>query len=109
MAWQYKAGTFEPLFRRHFALNSKGFWQITVIATRRTFETPGYGYKWTGIQEFLPPMLLIASETVRANQTLNNVVREMSFTLSFFDDLFNQDNRFRFQAGSLYYCALRVG
>ena len=29
-------------------------------------------------------MLLIASETIRANQTLNDVVREMSFTLSFF-------------------------
>ena len=30
------------------------------------------------------PMLLIASETIRANQSLNDVVREMSFTLSFF-------------------------
>lgn len=29
-------------------------------------------------------MLLIASETIRANQALNDVVREMSFTLSFF-------------------------
>jgi EAL domain-containing protein (putative c-di-GMP-specific phosphodiesterase class I) len=29
-------------------------------------------------------MLLIASETIRTNQTLNDVVREMSFTLSFF-------------------------
>ncbi len=29
-------------------------------------------------------MLLIASETIRANRTLNDVVREMSFTLSFF-------------------------
>jgi len=29
-------------------------------------------------------MLLIASETVRANRSLNDVVREMSFTLSFF-------------------------
>ena len=29
-------------------------------------------------------MLLIASETIRANPALNNVVREMSFTLSFF-------------------------
>jgi EAL domain-containing protein (putative c-di-GMP-specific phosphodiesterase class I) len=29
-------------------------------------------------------MLLIASETIRANKTLNDVVREMSFTLSFF-------------------------
>ena len=29
-------------------------------------------------------MLLIASETIRSNQTLNDVVREMSFTLSFF-------------------------
>jgi len=31
-----------------------------------------------------PTMLLIASETIRANRTLNDVVREMSFTLSFF-------------------------
>ena len=29
-------------------------------------------------------MLLIASETFRANRTLNDIVREMSFTLSFF-------------------------
>jgi EAL domain-containing protein (putative c-di-GMP-specific phosphodiesterase class I) len=29
-------------------------------------------------------MLLIASETIRANRSLNDVVREMSFTLSFF-------------------------
>jgi len=29
-------------------------------------------------------MLLIASETIRSSQTLNDVVREMSFTLSFF-------------------------
>jgi len=29
-------------------------------------------------------MLLIASETIRANRALNDVVREMSFTLSFF-------------------------
>jgi len=29
-------------------------------------------------------MLLIASESIRANRSLNNVVREMSFTLSFF-------------------------
>ena len=29
-------------------------------------------------------MLLIASETIRSNQALNDVVREMSFTLSFF-------------------------
>jgi EAL domain-containing protein (putative c-di-GMP-specific phosphodiesterase class I) len=29
-------------------------------------------------------MLLIASETIRSNRTLNDVVREMSFTLSFF-------------------------
>jgi EAL domain-containing protein (putative c-di-GMP-specific phosphodiesterase class I) len=29
-------------------------------------------------------MLLIASETIRTNRTLNDVVREMSFTLSFF-------------------------
>jgi EAL domain-containing protein (putative c-di-GMP-specific phosphodiesterase class I) len=29
-------------------------------------------------------MLLIAGETIRANQALNDVVREMSFTLSFF-------------------------
>ncbi len=29
-------------------------------------------------------MLLIASETIRSNQTLNDVVREMSFTLSYF-------------------------
>ena len=29
-------------------------------------------------------MLLIASETIRADQALNDVVREMSFTLSFF-------------------------
>ena len=29
-------------------------------------------------------MLLIASETIRASQSLNDVVREMSFTLSFF-------------------------
>ena len=29
-------------------------------------------------------MLLIASETIRSNHTLNDVVREMSFTLSFF-------------------------
>jgi EAL domain-containing protein (putative c-di-GMP-specific phosphodiesterase class I) len=29
-------------------------------------------------------MLLIASETIRSNQSLNDVVREMSFTLSFF-------------------------
>jgi len=29
-------------------------------------------------------MLLIASESIRANRTLNDVVREMSFTLSFF-------------------------
>jgi hypothetical protein len=29
-------------------------------------------------------MLLIASETSRSNRTLNDVVREMSFTLSFF-------------------------
>ena len=27
---------------------------------------------------------MIASETIRANQALNDVVREMSFTLSFF-------------------------
>jgi len=29
-------------------------------------------------------MLLISSETIRANRSLNDVVREMSFTLSFF-------------------------
>ena len=29
-------------------------------------------------------MLLITSETIRSNQALNDVVREMSFTLSFF-------------------------
>ena len=29
-------------------------------------------------------MLLIASETIRSNQALNDVVREMSFTLTFF-------------------------
>ncbi len=29
-------------------------------------------------------MLLIASETIRSNQALRDVVREMSFTLSFF-------------------------
>ena len=29
-------------------------------------------------------MLLIASESVRSNRALNDVVREMSFTLSFF-------------------------
>ena len=34
--------------------------------------------------DFFAPMLLIASETIRANRTLNDVVREMSFTLSFF-------------------------
>jgi EAL domain-containing protein (putative c-di-GMP-specific phosphodiesterase class I) len=32
-------------------------------------------------------MLLIASETIRSNQALNDVVREMSFTLSFFAKL----------------------
>ena len=29
-------------------------------------------------------MLLIASETIRSNPALNDVVREMSFTLSYF-------------------------
>jgi len=33
---------------------------------------------------FAAAMLLIASETIRSNRTLNDVVREMSFTLSFF-------------------------
>jgi EAL domain-containing protein (putative c-di-GMP-specific phosphodiesterase class I) len=33
---------------------------------------------------FAATMLLIASETIRSNRTLNDVVREMSFTLSFF-------------------------
>jgi EAL domain-containing protein (putative c-di-GMP-specific phosphodiesterase class I) len=33
---------------------------------------------------FATAMLLIASETIRSNGALNNVVREMSFTLSFF-------------------------
>ncbi len=33
---------------------------------------------------FADTMLLIANETIRSNQTLSDVVREMSFTLSFF-------------------------
>ena len=33
---------------------------------------------------FCTAMLLIASESIRANRSLNDVVREMSFTLSFF-------------------------
>ena len=33
---------------------------------------------------FATTMLLIASETIRSNRSLNDVVREMSFTLSFF-------------------------
>ena len=41
-------------------------------------------------------MLLIASETIRSNQALNDVVREMSFTLSYFastDNVFEADER----------------
>ena len=34
--------------------------------------------------DFCVPMLLIASESIRANRSLNDVVREMSFTPSFF-------------------------
>jgi len=36
------------------------------------------------IHTVAPLMLLIASETIRSNQALTDVVREMSFTLSFF-------------------------
>lgn len=38
----------------------------------------------TDIHEVASLMLLIASETIRSNQALSDVVREMSFTLSFF-------------------------
>ena len=42
------------------------------------------GINTVSISLYLSAMLLIASETIRSNRTLNDVVREMSFTLSYF-------------------------
>ncbi len=68
-----------------FAAFFQGFLADCGIATWRTFGCPLPGYKyWQYRADNLPAMLIIASETIRANRALIDVVREMSFTLSFF-------------------------
>ena len=61
-----------------------GFRPISPSATQSTYGIAVSAYKEGVDRTLLNAMLLIASETIRTNRTLMDVVREMSFTLSSF-------------------------
>ena len=79
-----KPTTWGPPFRGFFPGTLGGFGEFLSMRHRTHLGIPSHGINGPVDYSFFAAMLLIASESIRRNRSLNDVVREMSFTLSFF-------------------------